>query len=237
MYLLVCADGAQSPTRRRLLPDATSDYAGYVAWRGTLDEAVAPVELARFFDDTFTFSEARSGGHILVYYIPGASADPARGKRRLNWVWYVGADDADLERWLTGRDGQRHHSSLPLGGASEEVLAEIRARALGEVHPRLAELVAATPEPFLQTIVDIGVSRTVFGRACLLGDAAFVVRPHTAAAAAKAAGDAMSLATAIHRAGPNVDAALAGWQASQIERGRELLQYGVALGRRWAKAR
>jgi hypothetical protein len=26
--LLVCADGAQSPTRRLLLPDATSDYAG-----------------------------------------------------------------------------------------------------------------------------------------------------------------------------------------------------------------
>ena len=235
--LLVCADGAQSPTRRLLLPDATSDYAGYVAWRGILEEAVAPAELARFFDDTFTFSEARSGGHILVYYIPGASADSTRGKRRLNWVWYVGADDADLERWLTGRDGQRHHNSLPLGGASEDVLAEIRARALGEVHPRLAELVAATPEPFLQTIVDIGVSRTVFGRACLLGDAAFVVRPHTAAAAAKAAGDAMSLATAIHRAGRNVDAALAGWQASQIERGQELLQYGVALGQRWAKAR
>src|ERR1700730_5142845 len=81
--LLVCAEGAQSPTRRRLLPDATSDYAGYVAWRGTLDEAVAPAELARFFDDTFPFSEARSGGHILVYYIPGASADPTRGKRRL----------------------------------------------------------------------------------------------------------------------------------------------------------
>ena len=77
----------------------------------------------------------------------------------------------------------------------------------------------------------------MFGRACLLGDAAFVVRPHTAAAAAKAAGDAMSLATAIHRAGRNVDAALAGWQASQIERGQELLQYGVALGQRWAEAR
>jgi hypothetical protein len=47
----------------------------------------------------------------------------------------------------------------------------------------------------------------------------------------------MSLATAIHRAGRNVDAALAGWQESQIERGQELLKYGVALGRRWAKAR
>jgi 2-polyprenyl-6-methoxyphenol hydroxylase-like FAD-dependent oxidoreductase len=37
--LLVCADGAQSPTRRRLLPDVQPIYAGYVAWRGTLDEA------------------------------------------------------------------------------------------------------------------------------------------------------------------------------------------------------
>src|SRR5271168_3298551 len=40
--LLVAADGAQSATRRRFLPDLTSTYAGYVAWRGTLDEAEAP---------------------------------------------------------------------------------------------------------------------------------------------------------------------------------------------------
>jgi hypothetical protein len=44
-----------------------------------------------------------------------------------------------------------------------------------EVHPKLAALVAATPDPFLQTIVDVVVPRTVFGRICLLGDAAFVV--------------------------------------------------------------
>jgi 2,6-dihydroxypyridine 3-monooxygenase len=37
--VLVAADGAQSPTRRRFLPDLNSTYAGYVAWRGTLDEA------------------------------------------------------------------------------------------------------------------------------------------------------------------------------------------------------
>ena len=49
---------------------------------------------------------------------------------------------------------------------------------------------AATPDPFVQTIVDVVVPRTVFGRVCLLGDAAFVVRPHTAGATAKAARDA-----------------------------------------------
>ena len=40
--VLVAADGAQSPTRRHFLPDLSSTYAGYVAWRGTLDEADAP---------------------------------------------------------------------------------------------------------------------------------------------------------------------------------------------------
>src|SRR6202048_21210 len=73
--VLVAADGAQSQARRRLLPDLSSTYAGYVAWRGTLDEADAPPDLVRFFDDAFTFSEARSAGHILAYFIPGDGAD------------------------------------------------------------------------------------------------------------------------------------------------------------------
>ena len=72
----------------------------------------------------------------------------------------------------------------------------------------LAALVAATPQPFLQPIVDVAPTRTVFGRVCLLGDAAFVVRPHTAGATAKAARDATTLARALKRAGRNVDAGL-----------------------------
>jgi 2-polyprenyl-6-methoxyphenol hydroxylase-like FAD-dependent oxidoreductase len=39
--LLVAADGAQSPTRRRFLPDLSSTYAGYVAWRGTTTRSLS----------------------------------------------------------------------------------------------------------------------------------------------------------------------------------------------------
>jgi 2-polyprenyl-6-methoxyphenol hydroxylase-like FAD-dependent oxidoreductase len=182
--VLVAADGAQSPVRRRFLPDLSSTYAGYVAWRGTLNEADAPPDLVRFFDDAFTFCEARSAGHILVYFIPGDGTDTTQGKRRLNWVWYVGVGEADLPGLLVDRDGRQHHASLPLGGTPDAAIRGLRDLARREVHPMLAALVAATPQPFLQTIVDIVPTRTVFGRVCLLGDAAFVVRPHTAGATA-----------------------------------------------------
>ena len=232
--VLVAADGAQSPTRRRLLPDLSSTYAGYVAWRGTLDEANAPPDLLRFFDDAFTFSEARSAGHILAYFIPGDGADTTPGNRRLNWVWYVGVGEADLPRVLVDRDARQHHASLPFGATPDSAISDLCDLARREVHPMLAALVAATPQPFLQTIVDVVPTRTVFGRVCLLGDAAFVVRPHTAGATAKAARDAMTLARALKRAGWNVDAGLSGFEEMQIEFGRGLVEYGVALGRRWA---
>jgi 2-polyprenyl-6-methoxyphenol hydroxylase-like FAD-dependent oxidoreductase len=131
--VLVAADGAQSPTRRRFLPDLSSTYAGYVAWRGTLDEADAPPDLVRFFDDAFTFSEARSVGHILVYSIPGAGADTTPGKRRLDWVWYVGVGEADLPRLLVDRDGRQHHASLTFGGTPDSAICDLRDLARREV--------------------------------------------------------------------------------------------------------
>jgi hypothetical protein len=72
------------------------------------------MELVRFFEDAFAFSEARSGGHILTYFIPGAGADTTVGRRRLNWVWYAAADQDELGPLLIDRDGRQHHASLRL---------------------------------------------------------------------------------------------------------------------------
>jgi 2-polyprenyl-6-methoxyphenol hydroxylase-like FAD-dependent oxidoreductase len=233
--LFVAADGSNSDVRQRLLPEVRPNYAGYVAWRGTLDEADAAPRLRCFFDDSFTFSEARSGGHILVYFIPGAAADVRAGHRRLNWVWYVRADAEEVARLLMDKDGNSHRASLSPGLARPDAVSGLHALAKREVHPMLAELVAATPEPFVQTIVDVVVPNTLFGRILLTGDAAFVVRPHTAGATAKAAYDALVLGKTLGRARSNVDVGLEEVERLQLEYGGSLVQYGVELGDRWAK--
>jgi 2-polyprenyl-6-methoxyphenol hydroxylase-like FAD-dependent oxidoreductase len=171
---------------------------------------------------------------MLVYLIPGEGADARPGHRRLNWVWYVGAEGEELDRLLTDRDGHRHRSSLPPGLASPATVDALRRRAGRELHPILAELVEVTADPFVQTIVDVTVPRTVFGRVMLVGDAAFVVRPHTAGAAAKAAHDAWVLGRSLARAGRNLDAGLSAAESLQLEYGQGLASYGVALGTRWA---
>jgi 2-polyprenyl-6-methoxyphenol hydroxylase-like FAD-dependent oxidoreductase len=230
--MLICADGANSESRRRLLPEVGPRYAGYIAWRGTLDEADVPSHLVSFFDDAFTFSEARSGGHILTYMILGENADPRPGSRRLNWVWYVQARLDDLNCLLVDRYGRRHHTSLPRGLAPDETVRALHDIAKREVHPKMAELVEATTDPFLQTIVDIIVPQTVFGRVMLLGEAAFVIRPPTAAATAKAAYDATMLSIALRDAKKNVDEGLRKAEKAQLQYGQRLVEYGVSLGRR-----
>jgi 2-polyprenyl-6-methoxyphenol hydroxylase-like FAD-dependent oxidoreductase len=216
------------------LPQVREHYAGYIAWRGTVNEAAVPEDLATFFADAFTFSEARGGGHILVYLIPGANADAAFGHRLINWVWYVSARAQDLALLLTDRYGRSHHNSLPEGGATDKAVSDLHIRARHEVHPRMAELIEMTPNPFIQTIVDVVVPQTVFGRTCLLGDAAFVVRPHTAGATAKAAREAMLLADCLQESAGDLNSALSRFQSAQLRYGNELHQYGVALGSRWA---
>lgn len=236
--LLVCTDGIHSKTRRRLLPDIHPHYAGYVAFRGTLPEGAADSDLVNFFDERFIFCNARSGGHILCYLIPGDDALIERGKRCLNWVWYVHVKEgADLTALLTDSQGQQRESSLGPGEVPQSRVKDIHTQAEQELHPQFARLVQATPDPFVQSIIDVVVPQMVFGRVCPLGDAVFVVRPPTAAAAAKAADDAASLATALMGSATSLERALSIWEQRQLETGRSLTDYGVMLGSRWARAR
>lgn len=111
---------------------------------------------------------------------------------------------------------------------------EIRAlkvAALNALAPALAGLVTATPNPFLQLIHDYEAPQMVFGRVLLLGDAAFVARPHTGAGASKAAANALTLARALQSHPTDIDAALLHWERDQLPADRRPVRWGIALGR------
>ena len=73
----------------------------------------------------------------------------------------------------------------------------------------MADVATRAEQPFFQAIYDLASPRLVFGRVSLLGDAAFVARPHVGAGVTKAALDAACLATAIAGHGGDLDVALA----------------------------
>jgi 2-polyprenyl-6-methoxyphenol hydroxylase-like FAD-dependent oxidoreductase len=84
--------------------------------------------------------------------------------------------------------------------------------------------VQRTRLPFVQVIFDIEVDQMAFGRVCLIGDAAFALRPHAAAGTAKAAADGWALAEALAATRGDLRTALPRWERRQLAIGRAVLQ-------------
>ena len=229
--LLVAADGIGSTVRARLQPEAAPRYAGYVAWRGTVPESAIDPEVAARLGDAITY-HVHANSHILVYPIPDADGSIEAGHRLVNFVWYRNyLEGGDLDDLLTDRNGVARELSVPPGAVADHHVAELRAVAAARLPPPLAHVVAATERPFLQVIYDIEVDRMAFDRVCLIGDAAFAVRPHAAAGTAKAAEDGWALAAALRQA-DTVPEALARWEPAQLDLGRRLLERTRRIGHR-----
>jgi 2-polyprenyl-6-methoxyphenol hydroxylase-like FAD-dependent oxidoreductase len=110
----------------------------------------------------------------------------------------------ELTSILTDRDGHTHRVSLGPGEMNDRWISDTKERATKFLPPVLAGVVGLTKQMFVQAIFDLAVPRMVFDRVVLLGDAACVVRPHTASGTSKAAGDALALAHALRDVRDNV---------------------------------
>jgi 2,6-dihydroxypyridine 3-monooxygenase len=230
--LLVGADGIDSTVRQRLLPDLAPRYAGYVAWRGTVPERALAAATRRRLGDAITY-QLLEHSHILVYPIPSLDGAVEPPDRLLNFVWYRNvAEGEPLDTLLTDRDGRRRAVSLPPGAAQDHLVEALHADARRILCAPIADAVLTTEQPFVQMIVDLGVPAMAFGRACLLGDAAFALRPHAGAGTAKAVNDAWALRRALADAPGDLPRALDRWQEGQLALGRQVMQRARTIGDR-----
>src|SRR5262249_28721417 len=110
--LLIGADGINSVVRQQFSPAVQPRYAGYVAWRGIVEEAdVAPGDRA-LVSDPLPLGVA---GREMMFCVPtpGKTA-PRAAPRRCCYVWYRPADyDTELPALCTDASGRRHGHAIP----------------------------------------------------------------------------------------------------------------------------
>ena len=222
------ADGLRSAVRSQYFPAAQPAYVGYIAWRGLVEESELSAATRGAIFDTVAFCLPPQE-QMLGYPVAGANDSMAPGQRRFNFVWYRPADEAALAALLTDGQGRHHDGGIAPPLIRPAVLAEMRSAAERVLAPQFAEVIAKTAQPFFQPIFDLSSPRLVFGRTALLGDAAFVARPHCGMGVTKAAGDALALVHAL-AAEADVGTALRTYEAERLEFGRAVVGHARHLG-------
>jgi 2-polyprenyl-6-methoxyphenol hydroxylase-like FAD-dependent oxidoreductase len=169
------------------------------------------------------------GEQFLSYPVAGPDNDLRKGHRRLNVIWYRPAEErTQLRDLLTDESGAAHAISIPPPLIRKQHAAGMRAAAERLVAPQLRVIARLMDEPVLQPIYDLETPRMAFGRVAILGDAAFVARPHVGAGVSKACDDALTLADAV--AADAIEPALRRFEAGRLPVGRRIIERARHLG-------
>lgn len=234
--LAIASDGIRSVVRAQYMPEVQAQYAGYIAWRGVCDESVLSQRTLCSVFDTFGFG-LPPGEQLIGYPVAGAGNAIARGHRRYNYVWYRPANETVLKQLMTDTDGHYFPHGISPNKVAWQHVASARQAARELLAPQFAEILEKTAQPFLQPIYDCASPQMAFGRVALMGDAAFVARPHVGMGVTKAAQDASALTDCIEAHGATPQALQAFEQmrfapcVAVVERARVLGAYMQAQGK------
>ena len=226
--LLIGADGVYSSVRGQLSPGSKPEYAGYVSWRSLVRDNQVPEQYRTILFENMNFC-LPDGEMVMTTPVP-TKPDEAKDILRCQFSWFRPTEYADVLDLCTDATGKQHGHSIPPPLLRQDLVNSIKSRAKEILAPQVASLISAAEEMILQPIFDFTTDQMVFGRVVLLGDSAFVARPHVGTGVTKVALDAMALVDALTSHSGGIEAALKEYEIERLEAGRSLVERGRYLG-------
>ena len=226
--LIIVANGIKSELRTYVDNKAYPQYAGYVGWRGVVNEEEISKKsletLSNYFIVVLPYNQ-----QIASYPIAGEGENPFKiGERRINWIWYKPVPQTSLQEILLGKSGQQFEEGIPPNEIREEIVNDLFKEAEEKLPPQLVELVKITKQPLIQPIFDLQSIKMKNGRVVTIGDAAFTARPHVGMGVTKAAMDAFTLSEYLEDSS-NLDD-LDKWEHSRLKESQFIVNRSRKLG-------
>jgi 2-polyprenyl-6-methoxyphenol hydroxylase-like FAD-dependent oxidoreductase len=226
---VIGADGYASSIRRVLDPEMPhAQYAGYVVWRGLVEESKlrTPVALS---SDQGLWIDFVNGHRLVAAVLPGRDGSLEVGRRQVTFAWFEAGRQELLrmQNCLTaknevvgtlGRDKIDEEIRRDLGARISSSWPEVWAEAVA-LGIQSKEALSGSPIAEYQPV------RLAKGRLAIIGDAAHVVSPMTGSGFASAVQDAATLAQVLADApaGQSVEEALARYEAARLPFAHRLL--------------
>ena len=226
--LIIVANGIKSELRTYVDNKAHPQYAGYVGWRGVVNEEEISKNsletLSNYFIVVLPYNQ-----QIASYPIAGEGENPFKiGERRINWIWYKPVPQKKLKEILLGKSGQQFEDGIPPNEIREEIVNDLFKEAEEKLPPQLVELVKITKQPLIQPIFDLQSMKMKNGRVVTIGDAAFTARPHVGMGVTKAAMDAFTLSEYLEDSS-NLDD-LDKWEHTRLKESQFIVNRSRKLG-------
>lgn len=232
--LVVGADGHASVVRRfaaRSRPTAT--YAGYLLWRGLVDERDVEGGLRDIDFREHTPKQER----LVTFGVPGADGDTRHDARRGSFTWFDTTQNALLAAagYLRGTEVR---GTLVGPDVPDEVVADLRRRSRLWPSPwRDAIDQSLTRRTFIGTpVAEYSPVALARGPVALVGDAAHVVSPITGAGLHNGILDVQALTAALrHAPSHGIADALLMFQARRLRPAQRLVAQSAEWSQRFVR--